>query len=719
MMIVFLLSMAVPSAVLVIKSLQQLKFEAFFQNREIAEDLASRMDQSLFALLQVEQNRPFGDYGFFQVRGELGANYVARSPISSFPMTDSFPGLIGYFQISPNGSFSTPLLPDTSLSQSSLASTERQQRESLQRQIQQILATNNLLSTKPEIKLPSKALANEYSEPAWSRAIQDRLDTVSSRDSNKRRLVDESPKPRSVSSDLNANDKPNIVQSQAAFDDISMQNAAAQSKRLEQSVQKKSLGNIAEAELEPLFEDKLASRKRAEKSPSKKRESTSKAPPANNSSDQGLNDTVKALRSKSVSREPALVALDDSATDDMVATSELSTTSLPEATAIKFFENEIDPLELALLDSGHWVLFRKVWRQGQRYIQGMLIEQDPFLRALFENDYRRSLVYNVSDLALVYRGNVLAVFQSNRRASRLTSAQDLNGSILYRSKLSAPFDELEGLYTIKHLPSGAGGKVIWWAGFLLAFVLLLGTYLMYRLSLRNLNLVEQQQDFVSSVSHELKTPLTSIRMYGEILKSGWADEGKKQSYYSFIFDESERLTRLINNVLALAKMTRNEVVPNLTPMNVAEVIDLVRSKIDSQVKSAGFDLSFDVELDLQTRISLDADMIVQVMINLIDNALKFSRDARQKRIDVRIFKVGKSRVGFSVRDFGPGIKKEQINKIFELFYRVEGELTRETTGTGIGLALVNQLTQLMNGRVSVENSKPGARFTLVFPASSH
>ena len=178
MMIVFLLSMAVPSAVLVIKSLQQLKFEAFFQNREIAEDLASRMDQSLFALLQVEQNRPFGDYGFFQVRGELGANYVARSPISSFPMTDSFPGLIGYFQISPNGSFSTPLLPDTSLSQSSLASTERQQRESLQRQIQQILATNNLLSTKPEIKLPSKALANEYSEPAWSRAIQDRLDTV-------------------------------------------------------------------------------------------------------------------------------------------------------------------------------------------------------------------------------------------------------------------------------------------------------------------------------------------------------------------------------------------------------------------------------------------------------------------------------------------------------------------------------------------------------------
>jgi len=242
--------------------------------------------------------------------------------------------------------------------------------------------------------------------------------------------------------------------------------------------------------------------------------------------------------------------------------------------------------------------------------------------------------------------------------------------------------------------------------------------LLYRLSLRNINMVSQQQDFVSAVSHELKTPLTSIRMYGEILKSGWADEEKKKGYYSFIFDESERLTRLINNVLALARMTRNETSANLQPITVSELSDVIHSKVDSQVEAAGFELSLSVDPDVkESNLLIDADLFTQIIINLVDNALKFSVKAETRQIEIGVEKQSNNRVLFKVRDFGPGIAKGQMKKIFELFYRSENELTRETTGTGIGLALVSQLTHLMKGKIDVVNCEPGAEFRLTFPSS--
>ena len=99
---------------------------------------------------------------------------------------------------------------------------------------------------------------------------------------------------------------------------------------------------------------------------------------------------------------------------------------------------------------------------------------------------------------------------------------------------------------------------------LLTLVLCGGFYLLYRLGLGQIQLARQQQDFVSAVSHELKTPLTSIRMYGEILREGWASEEKKKRYYDYIHDESERLSRLISNVLQLARMTHNDLQVDLT-----------------------------------------------------------------------------------------------------------------------------------------------------------
>ena len=128
---------------------------------------------------------------------------------------------------------------------------------------------------------------------------------------------------------------------------------------------------------------------------------------------------------------------------------------------------------------------------------------------------------------------------------------------------------------------------------MLTLVLCGGFWVVYRFGIRQIELSAQQQDFVSAVSHELKTPLTSIRMYGEILRAGWADEDKKRSYYDFIYHESERLSRLINNVLRLARLTRNGEGLDQSPAKVTELLSLVESKVAAQVDQAGFTLRID------------------------------------------------------------------------------------------------------------------------------
>jgi signal transduction histidine kinase len=205
-------------------------------------------------------------------------------------------------------------------------------------------------------------------------------------------------------------------------------------------------------------------------------------------------------------------------------------------------------------------------------------------------------------------------------------------------------------------------------------------------------------------------------MYGEMLKEGWAEPGKRQQYYEYIHDESERLSRLISNVLQLAKITRNEPQFDLKPVPVGELMSRVQAKIAGQVQSAGFELDFETDTRIgEVSIDIDEDCFVQIIINLIDNAIKFSREATEKRIEISCKPGHGNTVIFSVRDFGPGVPADQMKKIFQLFYRSESELTRETVGTGIGLAIVHQLCLAMNAKVEVINRQPGAEFTLTFP----
>jgi two-component system phosphate regulon sensor histidine kinase PhoR len=286
---------------------------------------------------------------------------------------------------------------------------------------------------------------------------------------------------------------------------------------------------------------------------------------------------------------------------------------------------------------------------------------------------------------------------------------------LHQSRLSAPLSDMELIFSVTRLPPGPGATIIHWLAGILFLFLCGGFYLMYRLGIRQIELTRQQQDFVSAVSHELKTPLTSIRMYGEMLRAGWTNEDKKTEYYDYIYNESERLSRLINNVLQLARMTRNDLKIDLKMITAGELVDVVRSKVSSQMEQAGFNLNLQCDdAASQANVSVDEDYFTQIIINLVDNAIKFSAKANTKTIDISC-QLERDRVVFAVRDYGPGVGKDQMKKIFKLFYRSENELTRETVGTGIGLALVQQLAQTMQGQVDIINRQPGAEFRLSLP----
>lgn len=672
-LILFFMTIAVPSAVLVYQAYDQLKWEAFHLHSSLAEELTTRIDTRLLELIKDEEQRPFTAYSFLNVAGDKGG-FLQRSPLSSFPIASDINGIIGYFQIDPLEQFSTPLLPanGSDLRGYGIDDREFEARREAQAKVYAILTQNKLIIASVNNK--EKTVLSPAEKPALSEPKAVAEEQLQERDYSSSTLE--------------------------AFDQLAA--GAAVSTEQEKTPQK-SLGKVEDLKLEKKYDAEEQSAKlkaRKEVLLDKQAQQSSKRTEQNVLPEQRLRQQP----------QPATAPVDTPALDE---SAERMRTN--DAVRIEIFESEVDPFEFAQLASGHFVLYRKVWRDKQRYIQGILINSDAFLQGIIEPSFRATSLSEMSNLAVAYNSDILSVIGSGPRSRYLSSAAELSGALLYRARLSAPLNNVELIYSINNLPAGPGGQVIIWSSVVLALVLLIGFLLLYRLGVGQINLARQQQDFVSAISHELKTPLTSIRMYGEMLREGWADETKKLTYYDYIFSESERLSRLINNILQLARMTRNDLHIDLKPYSMAQVIDTVRSKVCSQVERQGFEFQLDCDESLaQKHIQIDMDYLIQIIINLTDNAIKFSTKAERKCIEIKCQATNQN-ITIAVRDYGPGIAKDQLRKIFKLFYRTENELTRETVGTGIGLALVNQLTHAMGGSIDVVRHEPGVEFVLSFP----
>jgi signal transduction histidine kinase len=688
-LMLFFLTLAIPSGVLVYQAYDQLKWEAFHRHRVLAEELATRIDKRYAQLIEEEEKRAFVDYSFLKVAGDPKSNFIQLSPLSSFPVRSSIPGLIGYFQVDKDGIFKSPLLPDSAsvANRYGIQADELVQRQRLGDRVYAILSENRLVRVEKRDTTDSSA---DYGLAAPEQTLL--ADEAASlfpprTDSSDRRYRQAGSEADKVFAGRKISEE--IAAGQAAFDRLAEQKASPRSKAIGSL---NSLGRVEDLQLDSSFQ--------TAQEPLQQRQ-------------QLMEKNAKLEKRISRKERGALPELESVPSPPAAATAPKEKQRSP--LRIRTFESEIDPFEMSLLDSGHVVLYRKVWRENQRYIQGALIDQRAFLQGVIESSFRETSLAQMSDLIVAYQGNVLRAFTATADDSYQAGTDKLRGALLHQTRLSAPLNEVELIFSIKRLPAGPGGVVIVWIAVILFLFLSGGFYGLYRLGVRQINLITQQQDFVSAVSHELKTPLTSIRMYGEMLREGWALEEKKREYYDYIHDESERLTRLINNVLQLARMTRNDLEVQLKPVSAGELLDTIRSKISSQVSRAGFELNLNTTPDCAARLlRVDPDYFTQIIINLVDNAVKFSAKAEQKAIDIDCRTRQDKTVVFRVRDYGPGIPKDQLKKIFKLFYRSESELTRETVGTGIGLALVNQLATAMQGKVDVVNVEPGVEFRVSF-----
>jgi signal transduction histidine kinase len=247
-------------------------------------------------------------------------------------------------------------------------------------------------------------------------------------------------------------------------------------------------------------------------------------------------------------------------------------------------------------------------------------------------------------------------------------------------------------------------------GLLVAVLVLtigVGSWLIVRSLNSELKLARQKTDFVGNVSHELKTPLTSIRMFSELLAEGRvADPAKQRSYLNIITAEAARLTRLINNVLDFSRMERGEKKYNFQPCDLAEVVRAAAQTFRPHLETNGF--KFDCVLpDSVVPLRGDADALSQIIVNLLSNAEKYSNGGKEITLELGRRESPLPHAEVKVLDRGSGVPRGSGEKIFEKFYRAHDSLSSGVQGSGLGLTIARQIARAHGGEVVYEPREGG------------
>ena len=226
-----------------------------------------------------------------------------------------------------------------------------------------------------------------------------------------------------------------------------------------------------------------------------------------------------------------------------------------------------------------------------------------------------------------------------------------------------------------------------------------------------------RSEFIANVSHELKTPITSIIGFVETLRDGAINDLKKRDeFLNIIHSHSQRLDNLVNDILGLSRIEFREIEMNLGPMSVKEILDNTMALYKDKIKSKKQSIKMHIPSELPAVFS-DPEMIIQVFSNLIDNAVKFTPDRGKITVEAR---EEDEFIQIDVTDTGIGIEEEHLPRIFERFYRVDKARSREMGGTGLGLAIVKHIVHANRGKVSVKSeSGKGSTFSVFLPKADH
>lgn len=248
---------------------------------------------------------------------------------------------------------------------------------------------------------------------------------------------------------------------------------------------------------------------------------------------------------------------------------------------------------------------------------------------------------------------------------------------------------------------------------LMNLVLLIGAWFVYRNVRNEVKLAQIKSEFVSNVSHEIKTPLALINMYSETLEMGRiSSEEKKLEYYKTINKEARRLSRMVNKILNFSKIENGKREYVFIQTDINEIAERVISTYKHHFKNSNFKCNYHLAENLPP-INVDEEAIIDALNNLIDNAIKYSADIKLIEIKTGI---EADRVYIEVKDSGIGIKEKDQALIFDKFYRVtHGDLAHHAKGSGIGLNIVKHIIDSHNGEIKVQSSYGnGSSFTLFF-----
>ncbi len=645
----------VPMLLLVEGALQSVSLEREVRHQTLAERVFDEMQRQLGEVSERETSRSFAEYGFYL--GDAGE--ASRSPLSR-PPSESY--VIGYFQIDPDGAFSSPRVPKNptrAIERGDWPATDHPERalEELKR-----IARAGI---RPKQQWVAES-TGERVEAAESESVPD----------------------LEIADSLPAAPQDAMVATEGAKIDSYQSAVRSLNRAADRKLQRKRT--------EYAFAPEIAAESGAYsvREPGRSRSAAALPERANPSRSVDLDDAM-AQRSEPPAEKPRErpVAVKSAKRD--VRPSSL----IDRGAAIRRGQRAVEVDSIV----GNWVrddadrdyivLHRTATLDGRLYRQGLVIDVGRLAGWLRNDVLRGKPLEDRAQLELVS-----AAAESNSRRYRIDYS--------YRHRFADPFDDVLATLSLPVLADAGGSDYLYVISGLLMIVGTVGLFALYRMVYVTVSFADRRNNFVAAVSHELKTPLTAIRMYGEMLRDDMVPtEAKRHEYYATITAESERLTRLINNVLEFSRIEQGTREMSLVAGAIGPVIAEAAALLEPHAREQGFAIEVDVASDLPA-VRFDRDALLQVVFNLVDNALKYARGANDRVIRLDARQVGDS-VVLWVRDRGPGVPADHLPKIFEPFYRGQKELTRTAKGTGIGLALVKGLCERMGAAVTGRNGSDG------------
>lgn len=608
---------------------ERLDAEARILWERTAENAFNQMQAAISERLTKEDKRSFSEYRYlFIPEGQtpLTKNLIV-SPLSALP-DENDDGLIGYFQIDPDGSFHTPYLPPRG-------------------------------KTLPDNDKRKKL--QDYLRHLTQSFQKNARDDYRSRMEEEKRSGD-----LKTDSDSGADKSAKTVELGALQDE----------------------SDVADQKIYPNPLKAKAEQKKKSKSTSG---IVSKGGSSTKKKDEGYSREIKNDPVQSRAFEEQNVANND----DVVGAPTPAQNSAPSQAEEDPSSIFIDPFRARLVGDDTLIFYRKIWLGQRLYLQGFAVDLAEYFWAPIADSFDASELGSFAHAELTLGDKAL-----------IHSAPTSGGITFFARNLGYPLN----LFSLKVLAdrfpaSAAKTSVDRFA--LIAGLLMMGAlYFIYRGVSTQVFLSRKRQDFVSAVTHELKTPLTAIRMYGEMLEQDWVkDEAKRVEYFQNINREGARLSRLIENVLHLSSLEKGTF--RMHPVVSDARADFMQIAAELKPLAERASINFVAEVKGEVGKALyDVEAIKQIFFTLLDNSLKFARDAKMRQIEMTLAREGRSLI-WSLADHGPGVPASELSRIFDTFYRVESEMTRKTKGSGIGLAMARMMAQAMGAKIEAQNRSGG------------